>query len=149
MNSTVKDKFELAGIFNKGVAVVLYEGFYGVINKEGHFVAEAKYQKTRGVYHDDMLGVQLNDKWGFINSRGEKVIEHKYFDVQDFKNGHAMVSKGMRQWGIINKSGKTIVPAKYDLVVEGDYYFMAILGYYRSFYTKTGELIWADKPDEE
>lgn len=145
----IDNNFEWAGMFKEGKAVVLYEGFYGVIDKQGQFIVEPTYQKTKGSYREGMLAVQKNENWGFLDGSGKSVINPTYFDVQNFENGYAMVSKGMRRWGMIDKTGKMLVPAEYDLVLEGSYYFVAILGYYKSYYTKTGELIWADKPDEE
>ena len=145
----IENDFEWGGAFKNDAAVVKYEGLYGVINREGIFVAEAKYEQTKGIYSDGFLGVLVGDKWGYIDSRGQEVIPAKYFDVAPFENGLAMVSKGPRRWGVIDRKGTLLVPTEYDVVMEGDYYFMAIKGYYRSYYTKTGELIWADKPDEE
>lgn len=145
----IDENFEWAGIFKDGRAAVLYEGLYGVIDKQGSFVAEATYDKTKGVYSDGRLGVKKGEKWGFLDANGTMVINAKYFDVENYQNGYAMVCKGPRRWGMIDKQGEMLVPAEYDIVMEGEYYFMAILGYYRSYYTKSGELIWADKPDAE
>jgi hypothetical protein len=142
-----------AGTFKHNVAVVKVDvndkELYGVINREGLWVVEPQFTKTNGVYSEGLLGVEKGGKWGFIDTRGKWVVEPQYDDVEDFKNGFAMVCKGPRKWGMINKSGELKVPCQYDIAMEGEYYFMAILGYYKSFYDLNGNLIWADKPDEE
>lgn len=145
----IENNFEQGAIFQDNVAVVKYEGQFGVINREGKWMAEPSYVQTKGIYSEGMLGVRVGDQWGYIDTRGNQVIPTKYFDVQPFEKGLAMVAKGPRKWGVIDKKGNLLVPMLYDVVVQGSYYFMAIKGYYRSYYTKSGELIWADKPDEE
>lgn len=149
----IDNNFIWAGNFSGGVAVVKAEhgGLerYGVINREGRYLVDPIYTKTLGTYSEGLLGVEKSGKWGYIDSRGNEVIGFNFTRVEPFRNGYAMAGKGEHKWGLINAKGETIIPFKYDLVMEGSYFFFAVLGHYHSFYSKSGTLIWEEKPETE
>lgn len=145
----MEPEYEWAGNFSGGVAVVQKDGLYGIINKEGRFLVPPTYEQTKGEFHDGLLGVKKDEKWGFVDSRGNWIIEPQFEETQNFQNGYAMVARGLRQWGCIDKSGKMLVPMKFDVVMPGSYYLIGILGYYKSYYSLSGELIIEDYGEKE
>ena len=139
----IKAEFEEAMPFRESRAVVKHEGVYKIIDKSGSFIGSS-YDETRGIYSEGRLAARKNGKWGFVDRDGNWAVNPKYDAVEDFKDGFAMVSKGHRKWGMIDKQGELLVPTNFDIVMPGEYYFLAILGYYKSYYSRSGELIIED-----
>lgn len=100
------------------LAIVKYEGKYGVINRANEVVIPIIY-KELGERCQGLFSVKLDKKYGFINTKGELVIDYKYDDLlygfggaQGYKDDQCAV-KYKRKWGVINTKGKIIRKFKY------------------------------------
>ncbi len=111
-NTVIPCKYDYAGSFSEGLALVELNGKWGFIDKQGNTVNSFKYDDA--VYFSEGLAaVKLNGKWGFIDKQGHTVIPCKYDIVWDFSDGLARV-KLNDKYGFINKQGNTVIPCKYD-----------------------------------
>lgn len=148
-NEVIEPQFVWAGAFVNGVAVVKKDNLYGVINKEGEWVVEPKFQSTLGEFSDFKLGVKFEGKWGFIDTRGNWIIKPKYFDVDNYYKGYAMVANQNRLWGAIDMDGKLIVPTEYELIIPEQNFLIAYAGIMKVYFLTNGKILWADKDEEE
>jgi hypothetical protein len=114
--------------FAHGMAVVGTDSErYGVINKEGRWIAEPVYE-TFGTPWGELLALQKDGKIGFIDSSGNVTIDFKFLGIKDivgmirndycFSEGFATVfddeKRGRR---VINKSGDIL----FDVGKEGEF----------------------------
>jgi len=104
--------FDGAYQFSEGRAVVMVNGKYGVIDIEGNYIAEPKYDAI-GDYHGSYANVKLNGKWGYIDSAGNIVIPIKYEYASIFSEGLAAVQIGGK-YGFIDSLGKVVIAPKYE-----------------------------------
>ena len=107
-----KGGYDYVGSFSEGLAIVVLNYKYGVINKSGTLVIPCKYD---GVYsfREGLASVCLNEKWGFIDKSGTEAIPCKYDYAYSFCEGMAKV-KLNGKYGFIDKSGTLVIPCKYD-----------------------------------
>lgn len=101
----------------------LGEGFYGykaengqwgILNKEGYILTEAKYQAVASC-GEGYMPVKEKGSWHFIYKNGFEVytLSDPISDVIPFHQGIAGVKiKG--KWGLINKDGQFTVEPKYE-----------------------------------
>lgn len=59
-------KYDDAGNFSEGLAVVRLNDDIGFINKSGEIVIPLKYDAA-GDFREGLAPVELNGKWGFIS----------------------------------------------------------------------------------
>lgn len=115
----VEPRFEFAGEFAEGLAVVKEDGKYGFIDQSGKFVIEPRYTNARS-FSEGLARVQttLNGPWGFINDTGQMVIEPQFHDVDvsesayNFHNGLAIIEVNGKK-GFINKIGQVVIPPQF------------------------------------
>jgi|GEM_PF-408657 len=115
---SVAPKYDSAGSFFDGMAVVKINNKWGFIDKTGREVVSPKYDSVRN-FSDGMAAVEINNKWGFIDKTGREIVSLKYDNVQDFAEDLAVVGVkslndvGGRLYGFINKTGREIVSPRY------------------------------------
>ncbi len=97
---------------------------YGVIDKDGKIIIDAKYDdifkfSTNG--KDEFAKVKLNGKYGLINKSGKVLIEPLY-DELDLLSYHLRAVKVKRDGrkGVIGIDGRIIIQPLYDEIVKYD-----------------------------
>ena len=136
--------------FNDGIARVLFDSKYGLIDTSGNEVVPLKYDWI-GSFSEGLAAVRIGDweagKYGFIDKTGKEAVTCRYNYVSPFSEGLATVSFGSYvyedgeefykgKWGFIDKSGKEIVPMKYDYVCDFSEGFAAV---------NIGARVWSDE----
>ena len=71
--------FDKVGVFGCGVAPVLLDDKWGVIDTNGSFVINPQYEAIQECYDSGYISVKQNGKWGIVNTKGE-IIEHCLYD---------------------------------------------------------------------
>ncbi len=119
---------------DNGLAVVLKDKKWGVINATGKVIVPYQYDLINGYqFADGIAAVIENGKWGYIDKTGKLVIPCQYDSVSDFeKTGKVVVpiqfdwitpflgansfTAAMldNKWGFIDKTGKLVVPYQFD-----------------------------------
>jgi hypothetical protein len=123
--------FEEAGNFHKGVAPVLLDKRWGLIDRSGNWVVRPRYAKMlRG--GDGLFGVHEDGKWGFISTTGQTVIGPKFDEAEPFENGAAPVKSNGR-WGYMRVNG----------TMETDFTFLEIGGREGAFVSARDADGWA------
>lgn len=112
-NVVLKHKYDYAGEFQDGVAVVT-KHFYdakgqflyardGLINKKGHEIIKPKYEQILHDFHEGLIRVIATDgKMGFIDKNGREIIKPQFESVLDFSEGLAAVKKDGKYGYILN-----------------------------------------------
>jgi hypothetical protein len=103
--------------FKYGVVVVNVNSKYGVLNKNGEFVAAlGKYDYIRP-FVDGLAMVSKNSKAGYIDVLGREVVKPQYDGAFDFSEGMGRVVKNDK-FGFVDKTGKLFVPLKFGDAME-------------------------------
>ena len=115
-------KYDDAGDFSEGLALVKINGKYGFIDKTGSLVIPAIFgdatkfhEGIAGVtVHDSVGGLIINRKLGIIDKTGTLTIIDECVVLHNFHNGRAMVQLSNDKYGFIDKTGALVIPAIYD-----------------------------------
>lgn len=133
--------YEYANEFENGYACVVFNGKYGIIDKDNNFIippiyeyigdlydgAYEVYEKKDNRFVIDITGsIYLKPKehdglYGYVDYDENVVIPFQYEDAAEFSEGLAAVKKNGK-WGYINKKGEVVIPfcwANADLFSEG------------------------------
>ncbi len=117
-------KYDEAGYFTDGLALVKKGDNLGMINESGKEIIPVKYniiephnaQIFRVAANGKMKdGVLMDEKYGFVNREGVEVLKPEYDEVGGFVNGMAYIKKGAT-YGYINEDIKVVIPCKYAAV---------------------------------
>lgn len=101
--------------FSDGVAVVVKNGHWRVINKSGENIWGPQNQDI-ATSSNGLTNVGLmKDKWRFIDRNGRVVLTVEYDDVGSFHDGMARALIG-NKWGFIGKDGHLVIPPIYEKV---------------------------------
>ncbi|MBI5326559.1 MAG: WG repeat-containing protein [Ignavibacteriae bacterium] len=110
-------KFDEAGYFSEGFAVVGTVGKYGYVNKKGELAINPVFDYAMPFKEDRAAVGKLDNSfrihWGFIDKSGNIAFKALFDDALDFSEGLSAVRKD-RKWGFINKSGEYIIESKYS-----------------------------------
>lgn len=102
--------------FRQGVARVVKNGKWGLIDKTGHYVVAPKFNRIRPFNENGLAIVQYGRerfRYGVINTKGDVITDHHYRYIYPFSEGLAAV-KLKDKYGYINMQGKLIIPADYS-----------------------------------
>lgn len=114
--------------FIDGIAVIVKEGKFGLVNPKGQYIVEPIYDYISGL-HDGMYSFFIQDitgfvKIGYFNNKGEVAVEPFPADLQlnsgysydyNFYNGIAMYRQPKTyKYGYIDKTGKFIIEPIYE-----------------------------------
>jgi len=116
----IPPKFDYAGTFSEGLAIVTLKGNKFYIDTSGKIVLTLpKKFETAYDFSEGYARVISEGKFGFIDKSGRTVIDFKYENASDFKNGISIVSfdklsisnmfSDTHKSGAINKKGDFIV----------------------------------------
>lgn len=109
-------KYDFAGNFSEGLAVVWKDGKTGFINEQGTIVIPLQFDSAVS-FSEGLAIVKQNNKWHLIDNQGKIInsLNLNYEEVGEFSNGLARVFIN-NKFGFINRSGKEIILAKYDSI---------------------------------
>ncbi|MBN1573608.1 MAG: WG repeat-containing protein [Deltaproteobacteria bacterium] len=113
----IEPRFDEAGDFIDGIAVVKMGDKYGYIDRRGYFIADPRFDKAEN-FSEGLAEVMIGDKYGYIDKTGKYVAEPKFDFIGDFIDGIARV-KINNKYGYIDKTGKCIAETKFDFI--GDF----------------------------
>ena len=114
--------------FVDGIAVIVKEGKFGLVNLKGQYIVEPIYDYISEL-HDGMYAFFIQDitgfvKIGYFNNKGEVAVEPFPADLQlnsgysydyNFYNGIAMYRQPKTyKYGYIDKTGKFIIEPIYE-----------------------------------
>jgi hypothetical protein len=132
-----------------GLAFILDDSGFGLIDLDGKIVVECKYSDAR-FFSEGYAAVSKNGKWGFIDAVGKEVIDLTYDWVYDFSEGLAVFRIG--DWetgkrGYIDTSGNVVIQPVFDWAYsfENGIAYVAFGRYYDGtfgYINKKGEYIW-------
>lgn len=101
-----------SGDFKEGLAYIIKNGKYGVIDKTGKVVIPIIYDYVKD-FNDGLAYVWKDDKIGYIDKNGNEVVPIKYDYIGGFIEGLAVARIG-KKYGYVDKSGKEVIPIIYD-----------------------------------
>lgn len=112
----IEPQYDDISHFQEGLAFVLKDELWGVIDEQGTVIVKPKYDSLYDGYYEFREGlarVELDWQWGFINKKGEEIIPLKYDWVSHFSEGLAVVSVG-EKYGYIDPTGNMVIQPIYD-----------------------------------
>jgi len=106
-------KFDYAGLFEDGSAIVRVGENTGTIDKNGNYIIKPFY--LRPGYLNFFEGLEpikdtITNRYGYINKKGEWVIKPKYYEAGYFQNGVARVCVLEKTWLFIDKNENHLCP---------------------------------------
>jgi len=138
----VQPEYDDITLFYDGLAFVLKDDLWGLIDDKGNVVVEPQYDDLYGEYYEFYEGMARVSKdwaWGFIDNTGKEVIPTRYDWVSNFKEGLAAVLIDEKM-GFINKSGNVVIPPIFDDVTVFDNGVAVVIDDY-----ETGKISLIDK----
>ncbi|MCR4435883.1 MAG: WG repeat-containing protein [Clostridiales bacterium] len=116
----IEPKFEIAGDFHNGKAVVkLDTGGCAVIGKNGEIITTFNYGYV-GDIGDGMLVFKEKDSdlFGYMDEQGKVMISPRFSGAEPFKDGVAIVNVSGNYeenlYGLINKKGEYVIKPEYN-----------------------------------
>ena len=117
----IQPKFEFAGEFEKGKAIVRVDGKSTFIDKKGNFILGRNYEsifEEKGYYRvRTMEGGE--EEWGLLNQEGQEIIKPQpLYIAGGYCEGKVKVMDGSQLFGFIDyKNGRVIRP-RYDYALD-------------------------------
>lgn len=131
--------------FKGGLATVLYDGKYGIINESGKFVLYPKYEWLSSI-SDGVLIYKENEKYGAVLADGSVVVTAAYDSMSNFVNGLSVFTKEGK-CGVVSKSGSVVCNPEYvkcEVLDSG--IIKAYIDEHKYIYkNKNGNIIWQDE----
>jgi|GEM_PF-2508290 len=87
----IDDKFDGAGAFYKGHAIVIVDQFYQVIDKNGDFVFDLGYDYLRRSPNTGLLIFEQDDLFGIMDDDENVIVEPIYKSITDYSEGYVLV----------------------------------------------------------
>lgn len=139
--------------FTDGVdtAVIRIGQKYGLINRAGEIVVEAKYDDIFGFEPGDRLTpVELDGKWGAIDEVGNEVVPIVYDSpFSRFADGVTVAERGGKCC-LVGEDGTEILPAEYSTIWldDGAEYGFARKGATGMLFDRAGNILFEKKLGE-
>jgi hypothetical protein len=108
-------KFEYAGEFDDGVAVVKSSGKYGIIDINFNTVINYLYDDLYKI-DQKMFAAKLGQKWGIIDINNNIIADFNFFDIGMFSNGYAPVRKEQNVGAYMDYNGNIVMDSKFGMV---------------------------------
>ncbi len=130
-------------VFKEGHAVVIYEGKYGIVDRDGDFTVNPKYEMISDIC-DGCAVFKQNGLFGYLNVKGSVIIAPRFETLGNYKNGYAVYSDD-HKFGVVDRGANVIVAPEYENIVlldnglikasknDGDLLYL----------TKYGKVIWS------
>lgn len=98
----------------EGLALVVQDGRYGLIDSQGAEVVTPQYDDLADL-KQGLARVEIDGRYGFINRTGELVIAARFADASSFMPcGLAVVYDATGRQGCIDRSGELVIPCTFD-----------------------------------
>ena len=113
----IKAKFDDVSEFYNGLAVVMIDEKYAIIDSDGQYVVSpGKYDSIEdGPYACGLIKVQKDDKYGYINADGELVIPCSYYRATSMTaDGYAVVLTKDKKCAVITQEGDLLEDMSFD-----------------------------------
>ncbi|MBI0578881.1 WG repeat-containing protein [Neobacillus cucumis] len=100
-----------------GLAIVRLTDQAGIIDTNGHFIVQPKYDYITSFSEGRAIA---NDLQGFkiIDERGKEITPMAHYTISEFKEGRARFADSNQQgeylYGYLNRKGKETIPASYE-----------------------------------
>ncbi len=122
--TALRTKAEYGEDFSDGVASVMIDQQWGLINKEGEFVLDFQFERL-GPFKDGVAPVKdrrVNSRMPYflINKQGE-LVSQAYSNINMMKDGLALCFVNGKGYGFLNSQGEEVVPTTYYKAGYGSY----------------------------
>lgn len=104
------------GDFHNGVARVLVNGKFALIDTTGERIFPAQYAEI-GLMESDVVPVRKKLKWGYAGRNYTTVAEAKYDGAWELHHGYGRVRVGDR-FGLVDSTGKEVVAPRFTALVD-------------------------------
>lgn len=108
----ISSKYDFAGFFQEGLAVIALNDKYGFVNKLGVIQIPCIYESAND-FNDGLAIVELNGKMGMIDRNGRFLFNCIYDDLGAFSNDLVYASL-KDKYGYYNAKGIEVIPHLYD-----------------------------------
>jgi len=118
--AVISPKFSKAFDFQNGLARVVVNGKYGLINKAGSYIVRPRYSYIEEFDENGLAIVRFGRsriRYGVIDRSGRLITKHNYKQIRPFNEGYAAV-KYKDKYGFIDTKGKLVIPARYSKVSD-------------------------------
>ncbi len=147
-NITIQPQYDYACLFEGGVARVMLNGKWGLINNKGIPLTEMKYDKIRPLGTDNEIRVSIDGKEGYIDRSGKVIIPAVYDEIGFLGNSRDIaVSKKGDKFGYVSLKG-VICPPVFDKASDFSMNVCFLYNRNTTFYGKVkyeGESFLVDK----
>ena len=111
--------YDYAGGFNCGVAAVVENGEWRIINTSGKVVGNEKYEEIvvddKGIaFRNNQAFAKKNGKYILINTEGKQIGNSSWEAVDAFSSNQPAAVKNGGKWGYLDASGKIVVDYQYE-----------------------------------
>ena len=105
--------------FADGLAKVLLNGKYGVIDSSGKVVIPIDYDQI-AVFSKDVILLGSGSNWECINSQGQLLsgVDTGSYAVKALFNGNRLLVCRDGKYGVVDFQGNIIIPIIYDSIEE-------------------------------
>lgn len=114
-------KYESAGVFSEGLAVVIADDKYGAIDKSGKLIIEYKYNWLN-YFKEGRAFFEKDNLWGIVDNKGNEIVQasfeedednSEHYIMQDFSEGFAVICQNSK-YGYIDREGNIVTDIIYD-----------------------------------
>ena len=128
--------------------IVRHMGLYGLMNRSGEFVVDAKYSQMERLENPLYYKAELDGKYGVVDAYGNPILPFEYSYVGNMSEDLIIAAKAGR-YGCFDKTGKMVIPMEFEEItdfVNG----LARIKYKKryGFIDKTGEIVIAPFSDQ-
>ena len=110
--------------YNKGIAVILNRGFWGVVDKNGHQILQCKYTDinidsydTEGLFVVREMDGHGKHYYGIIRDNNNVILPSEFDHIGKFSDGLVAVEKN-NKYAYYNHNGDMVLPFRYDIASE-------------------------------
>ena len=102
--------------FINNAAIVIENGKYGVIDKDGKYLLDTKYDKiSRNQFGS--FAIELEGKFGLYNSKIKKVASPEFSEATEVSKDQVIV-KRRELYGVLNGDGRFTIPLMYNNITH-------------------------------
>lgn len=105
-------KYDYAGFFREGLAIVSYKDKYGFVNKLGKLCVPYQFSQVSDFVNGKAI-VELNEKFGVIDRNGNFVFDCIFDDISTLSEGMAYASLNGK-YGYYDANGEMTIAHNFD-----------------------------------
>ncbi len=110
----IKAKYQEAGIFNNGYAIVKKNNKYGIIDYKGKVAVSPVYDYIERLDPEGYF-TKLGDKYGILSVECNEITQPKYDSIERLDSNGYLTKLGGK-YGILSVEGNEIIPPIYDSI---------------------------------